>query len=180
MLSKSQEKLIEKRRKKRIETGSFSVNPTINNVYVPGRFPTIKDFFKSGHGLIKPKQFQNSGVYFLTYVGDESKIKIGKGKCIYSRIRSYLTHHYRDIKVLCCVHSPDTWEGILEKDFHDFFYEIRYDREWYTSTDFLLNSIEEIKQINNFMPFVIPRKGQDIYEDPNYFYNEMIKYSYAY
>ena len=181
MLSKSQEKLIEQRRKKRIAAGSvpeYPVNPIIKQDYVPYRFSTIKDFFKSGHCISKPKQFQNSGVYFLTYVGDESKIKIGKGKCIATRLRSYLTHHYRDIKVLCMVHSPNNFEGILEKDFHDFFFKIRYDREWYTSTDFLLNSIEEIKQINNFMPFIIPRQGQDIYEDPNYFYNEMSKYCY--
>jgi len=65
-------------------------------------------------------------------------------------------------------------EATLEKDFHDFFHKNRYDREWFESNDFLLNSIEEIKQINNFMPFVIPRKGQeDIYEDPNYFYDKM-------
>ena len=68
---------------------------------------------------------------------------------------------------------------MLEKDFHNFFRKDRYDREWFNSTDFLLNSIEEIKQITKFVPFVIPRKGEDIYADPNYISNKLSEIDYS-
>ena len=174
-MNKYQERTIERRRKKRIAS-EHPTNPKINRDYIPNRFSTIKDFFKSDYclSISNPATFDHTGgVYFLTYVGDESKIKIGKGRILDRRVRDYLTSHYRDIKILCYVHSQKDMHGILEKDFHNFFYQSKYDREWYTATDFLLKSIEEIKQINNFVPFVIPRKGQDIYEDPDYLRNMM-------
>ena len=175
-MNKTQERLIERRRKKRLANSEVTEVTEVTKRYIPNRFSTIKKFFSSSHSLSNPNPKWGDwlgGVYFLTYVGDESKIKIGKGKCIDRRIRDYLTSHYRDIKVLCCVYSTEGMEGALESEFHKFFHESRYDREWYTATDFLLNSIEEIKQINNFMPFIIPRKGDDIYEDPDYIYKMM-------
>ena len=115
-----------------------------------------------------PLEHGQAGVYFLTYVGDEDKIKIGRAKCIDARLRHYLTHHYRDIKVLCCVYAAKATESLLEKEFHNLFSKSKYDKEWYNPTDFLLNTIEEIKKINNFIPFVIPRKGAYIFEDTNH------------
>ena len=181
ILSKSQEKLIEHRRKKRLSDPIFAeipLKPKIRRDWVPDRYETISDFFKSSYCLNGPTS-KFGGVYFITYVGDEAKIKIGKGRCIDQRVRSYLTSHYRDIKVLCYVYSQTNTEGILEKDFHNFFRKDRYDREWFNSTDFLLNSIEEIKQITKFVPFVIPRKGEDIYADPNYISNKLSEIDYS-
>jgi hypothetical protein len=166
----------ERRERLRKKDTKVAVRPLLNRDYIPNKYSTIKEFFNSWYCLrISTPTMTDplGGVYFLTYLGDESKIKIGKGSILDRRVRDYLTSHYRDIKVLCYVFSKENMEATLEKDFHDFFHKNRYDREWYESNDFLLNSIEEIKQINNFMPFVIPRKGPDIYEDPNYFYNKM-------
>ena len=160
-----------KERLRKLKETGLKDKPLINRDYIPNRYSTIPEFFDSLYCSKSASGY--SGVYFLTFVGDESKIKIGKGQCLDSRVRSYLTHTYRPIKILCCVYSKTDYEGILEKDFHDFFFESRYDREWFNSTDFLLNSIEEIKKINKFMPFIVPRKGEDIYEDPDYLMNKL-------
>ena len=105
-----------------------------------------------------------AGVYFITYKGDEEKVKIGKGKCVHTRMRSYLTTHYREIKVLCVVRSKVGSEGYLEKEMHNYFAECRYNREWFDFNDRLKRGIECIKKLNSFQPYVINREGSEVYE----------------
>ena len=108
-----------------------------------------------------------AGVYFITYKGDEEKVKIGKGKCVYRRIRAYLTTHYREIKVLCIIRSMVGLEGVLERELHNYFAECRYTREWFDFDEHLKSGIERIKQLNSFQPYVITRTGSEVYETTN-------------
>jgi len=108
-----------------------------------------------------------AGVYFITYKGDEEKVKIGKGKCVYRRIRTYLTTHYREIKVLCIIQSMVGLEGALERELHNYFAECRYTREWFDFDEHLKSGIERIKQLNSFQPYVITRTGSEVYEATN-------------
>tara|TARA_R100000458_G_C8104356_1_gene129779 strand:- start:40 stop:603 length:564 start_codon:yes stop_codon:yes gene_type:complete len=178
-MNKTQLALIERRRIKNAEKRGIelvSVEKPVSNIhlfYHPEKAKDIKTimnrwYVKSNRAI--------SGAYFLTFVGDEFKIKIGKGKCLDTRTRSYLTHSPRDIKVLCWVHTKTGLEGFLEQEFHNYFYQDKYDREWFNPSEFLLNSIEEIKKINKFEPFTITRKGPDLYDDLNYIQNQMRSY----
>jgi len=118
--------------------------------------------------LEEPSQsLRFAGVYFITYKGDEEKVKIGKGKCVHRRMRDYLTSHYREIKVLCIIRSRVGLEGVLEKEIHDHFAESRYTREWFNYDERLKSSIEFIKQLNSFKPYVITRTGSEVYEAIN-------------
>ena len=148
----------------RIKDRRFSKKSVLDspNKYVHKSIANILKSYSYGFGTI-------SGCYFISYVHDPTLIKIGKAKCLESRIESYLTHYPKDIRVLACIRADTIYHG-LEKELHDLFHEYRYlpQREWFFATRPLLDAIDFIKEKMKFEPYTLKANGQYVYDDPDY------------
>tara|TARA_R100000781_G_C3991583_1_gene97129 strand:+ start:49 stop:537 length:489 start_codon:yes stop_codon:yes gene_type:complete len=133
-----------------------------------GIVPTLSHYTYELVDKYWDKYEQLSGIYFITYKGDDRCVKIGCSTKLPSRLSSFLTGTWRDIDVLCILNTSKREVTYAENYAHKLLESERCIREWFYLTDDVRSKINTIANMIKFKPFLLLKGGvPHFYETTN-------------